>query len=234
MTATEDRYTGRNRVVSALAVGALIGALVINATGWADSRTEVVQIKGTSSSLAADTLACTDGTVPNSNACQAAAQKAAQVQQTPPPVTINVPRRTDAEIRDLIAETIRRNPDLVPRGPAGETPEIDYERIISAVQGRMPTPADGKPGETPVVDYDKIVSTVLAQIPKPKDGAAPPCLSEPRQCRGADSTVAGPEGKTGPPPLAWRWVEHTLTGDVEHFCGRDPGSPDTEPTYTCS
>lgn len=209
-----------------LGLGVMVGALGFSS---ADRQQDVVAVQAQGQDLATNTERCiTSSASTSSDACQAAAQKAAEVKQAPTTVTVTVPRRTDAEVRDLIADTIRRNPDLVPRGPAGETPVVDYDRIIAAVQGRIvvPAPIPGKDGETPVVDYDKIVSTVLAQIPVPKDGK--PGVD------GADSTVPGPAGAPGQPPAGWRWVEHDVLGDVEHFCGRDPGSPDSAPTYTCS
>ncbi|MGW4114832.1 hypothetical protein ACWEFJ_28490 [Actinosynnema sp. NPDC004786] len=89
-----------------------------------------------------------------------------------------------------------------------------------------------------------------------KDGVAgtsPPCLAEPGQCRGADGTgVPGPpgppgangvdgqpgrdgapgqDGADGRPPAGWTWID----GDGRtQSCTRDPGSPDTAPTYTCT
>lgn len=51
----------------------------------------------------------------------------------------------------------------------------------------------------------------------------------------------GPEGPTGPqgqpgadgsPPAGWSWTD-ALTG-ITYDCARDPGSPDSSPTYTCT
>ena len=95
------------------------------------------------------------------------------------------------------------------------------------------------------------------------DGRSPPCLAEPAQCRGTDGTdgtpgaagtdgtagepgrdgapgrdgvdgqpgAPGRDGADGRPPAGWSWVD--VDGRTQ-TCTRDPGSPDTAPTYTCT
>lgn len=126
--------------------------------------------------------------------CQKAEEVKIIVQQLPPP-----PRRSDAEIRQLIEDTLRADPDLIPKAKDGTTPVVDYDRIVRMVQERIPPPAAGKDGETPVVDYDRIIRDVLALIPVPedgKDGQNPPCMSTPLQCQGTDGEN-GQDGKPG-------------------------------------
>lgn len=83
-----------------------------------------------------------------------------------------------------------------------------------------------------------------------EDGLSPPCLSEPRQCRGedgtngangtngtngqdgADSTVPGPQGPSGPPPGSWTWPDPLVLG-VTHTCTRT-GGPDEAAEYACT
>lgn len=86
------------------------------------------------------------------------------------------------------------------------------------------------------------------------DGQSPPCLADPPHCQGADGQdgvpgsagvpgPAGPQGEPGPagvdgqdgapghPPAGWTWVD----GDGrQQSCTRDPGSPGSAPTYTCT
>lgn len=96
-----------------------------------------------------------------------------------------------------------------------------------------------------------------------RDGTTPPCLGDSTQCRGATGPpgtdgqpgtpgAAGPAGPAGPPgpagapgadgqpgqpgangqpPAGWTWTD--VLGREQH-CTRDPGSPDTAPTYHCS
>jgi hypothetical protein len=87
-----------------------------------------------------------------------------------------------------------------------------------------------------------------------RDGQTPPCLSEPPQCHGADGPpgVAGKDGAPGAPgapgkdgtdgtpgqngtdgqpPASWTWTDDA--GRTQS-CTRDPGSPDSAPTYTCT
>ena len=89
-----------------------------------------------------------------------------------------------------------------------------------------------------------------------RDGTSPPCLAEPPQCQGKDGTngsdatgvpgqsgkdgadgkdgqdgATGADGTDGRPPAGWRWVD---SAGREQSCTRDPASPDTAPTYTCT
>lgn len=131
-------------------------------------------------------------------ACQVAAQKAAEVKAAPEQtVTVTVPRRTDAEIRKLIGETIREDPSLVPKGKDGKDAELTDEviaRIVDTVQGRIIPPKDGADGKDAVIDYDKIVTAVLSKVPTPKDGTSPACLDTPQKCVG-DTGSAGADGR---------------------------------------
>jgi hypothetical protein len=136
----------------------------------------------------------------DSPACVTAAQKAKEVQAQP--IIVTAPRRTDAEVKELIVQAIREHPELVPRGAKGETYELtdaDKQAIADMVLGKIPTPKNGDPGaagKDAVVDYDKIVKAVVALIPVPKDGVdgvTPPCMATPAQCQGA----AGDTGEAG-------------------------------------
>jgi len=148
--------------------------------------------------LADRTIAdCSNPTVaPDPATCQKAAEVKTVIEQRT--VEVPAPRRSDAEVRKLIEDTLRENPDLLPRGPAGETPAVDYDRIVREVQAKIPAPAPGKDGETPTIDYDRIIRDVVLQIPVPEDGQSPPCLSTPQQCQGKDG-VNGKDGVDGEP-----------------------------------
>ncbi|OZM73979.1 hypothetical protein CFN78_06740 [Amycolatopsis antarctica] len=103
----------------------------------------------------------------------ATCQKAAEVKREQVPVTVNVPRRSDAELRTLIVTTIRDNPGLVPAAAPGEpAPPIDYDEIVRRVRALTPDPPPGPAGAAAApVDYPLIVRTVLEQIREPEDGA---------------------------------------------------------------
>lgn len=175
-----------------LAVGSLVACTAINAAGWtvASDTADVKEVQ--LRDLGQKTDECVSSSVStDSPACAKAVQKAKEVQAQP--VVVNVPRRTDAEVKELIEQTIREHPDLVPRGAKGDAyvlTDADKQAIADMVLGKVPIPKDGKPGEkgdTPVVDYDKIVKAVLALIPAPRDGVdgqTPPCLNTPQQCVG--------------------------------------------------
>lgn len=90
-----------------------------------------------------------------------------------------------------------------------------------------------------------------------KNGTTPPCLSEPPQCRGANGSdgndgndgtagqtgkdgadgapgqdgAPGEDGADGKPPSGWTWTD---SAGRTQTCTRDPGSPDSAPTYTCT
>ena len=55
----------------------------------------------------------------------------------------------------------------IPTPKDGETPEIDYKKIIDEVISKIPTP---KNGEDAKIDYNFIVSEVIKQIPIPENG----------------------------------------------------------------
>lgn len=59
-----------------------------------------------------------------------------------------------------------------------------------------------------------------------KDGDSPPCLSEPAQCRGADSAIPGP------PPNSWTWPDPVVPA-VTHTCTRSGGT-DAAADYSCT
>lgn len=91
------------------------------------------------------------------------------------------------------------------------------------------------------------------------DGTSPACLTEPRQCRGIDGQngapgqdgtpgkdgtdgqdatgVPGPPGDKGDPgtpgapPAGWTWTD---SDGRQQSCTRNPASPDSAPTYTCT
>lgn len=64
------------------------------------------------------------------------------------------------------------------------------------------------------------------------DGRDPPCLDEPRQCRGetGETGAMGPPGPPGPPPATQTF---RLPDDSSLVCVRS-GGPDTSPTYQCA
>lgn len=118
--------------------------------------------------LAACASATTPATPPTPllrRACELAAQVAAKPVPTAPTTAIPF---SDAEMRALIADTIRANPSLVPRGLDGKNAvltEADYWRIADMVQARVVNGKDAAP-----VDYAGIVANVLKLIPVPRDG----------------------------------------------------------------
>jgi hypothetical protein len=196
--------------------------------------------------LAQKTEACTAGSLStDSEQCKQAAQKAAEVKAAPEPVTTVVvaPRRTDAEVMNLLEQVIQRNPGLLPKAQNGKDyvlTEADKSEIVAAVQGRIPTPANGTPGKDAVVDYDKIVAAVLALIPVPKngvDGTTPPCMNTPAQCQGAEGAPGGPG--TSVTDQAFVWTSDTqCVSRVQYSDGtvrQDPAGqsacdPATRPT----
>lgn len=183
------------------------------AQGTADYRGVQLQDLGQKTGQCVESSPSTD-----SSACQQAAVKAKEVQSQP--IVVTVPRRTDAEIKALIEQTIREHPELVPRGPQGASyvlTDADKQSIADMVLGKVPVPKDGKDA---VVDYDKIVQAVLALLPAPKDGSSPPCLSEPAQCR-------GPDGGSGPAGRGIVKREYILVDDPQYL------SPPLPPGKRC-
>lgn len=86
------------------------------------------------------------------------------------------------------------------------------------------------------------------------DGVTPACVSEPAQCRGANGDAGasgadgvdgqpgkdgadgkdgrdGIDGISGQPPASWTWTD---AAGREQTCTRNPDSPDTAPTYSCT
>lgn len=133
--------------------------------------------------------------------------------------------------------------------PAAPPPE-DIVRDPSVIEG--PRGQGGRPGrgitdvriiaDRWVVIFDDGTTRDLGPIPTPSPGASgkpgqsPPCLSEPRQCRGEKGTDGedgdkGDKGDKGEPPASWTWTD-PATGRT-YRCARDEGSPDSAPTYTC-
>jgi hypothetical protein len=87
-----------------------------------------------------------------------------------------------------------------------------------------------------------------------EDGVTPACVSEPAQCRGATGDAGasgadgvdgqsgkdgadgkdgrdGVDGTSGQPPASWTWTD---AAGREQTCTRNPESPDTAPTYSCT
>ena len=147
-----------------------------------------------SKDLATKTEQCvSQGGTPGASVCQEARAKAAEVQSSPAPVNVTVTARSDAEIRQLVIDTVKAHPELLPRGQDGSDAVLtdsDYQRIADIVQGRVPAPRDGKDA---VVDYDLIIAAVIAKLPAPVPGPSGP--------QGVPGT-AGPEGKPGPAPVS--------------------------------
>lgn len=61
-----------------------------------------------------------------------------------------------------------------------------------------------------------------------KDGVAGP--PGPQGDKGAKGDT-GAAGQAGAPPAGWSWTDGL---GFTHICTRDPASPDTAPTYTCT
>lgn len=180
-----------------IGLGTVVGALGASASNARDATSAAVD---QSKDLAAKTEECvSQGGKPGAPICQEARAKAAEVQASPAPVTVNVIAKTDAEIRQLVVDTVRARPDLLPRGADGKDAvltEQDYQRIADIVQGRVPEPRDGKDA---VVDYDLVIAAVLAKIPVPSDGPSGP-KGEP-----GVPGATGPDGKPGPTPVSSRF-----------------------------
>jgi hypothetical protein len=181
--------------------------------------------------LADRTLA--DCSMPDKTPDPATCEKAAEVKTIIEQriVEVPAPRRTDAEVRQLLEDVLRDNPDILPRGPKGETPTVDYDRIVREVQDKIPTPERGPAGEpAPPIDYERIIREVVLQIPVPEDGQSPPCLSQPGQCMGEKGekgekgdTVVGPAGRG----VASRAYVTTDSGCVERITyTQDPYTED--------
>lgn len=174
-----------------LGLGTVVGALAV---GSNDQRDTAVAAVEQSKDLAAKTEQCvSQGGTPGAPVCQEARAKAAEVQASPAPVNVTVAARSDADIRQLVVDTVRAHPELLPRGQDGKDAVLtdsDYQRIADIVQGRVPAPRDGKDA---VVDYDLIIAAVIAKLPAPSPGPSGP--------QGAPGT-AGPEGKPGPTPVS--------------------------------
>jgi hypothetical protein len=234
MTRRAKRNAGLVTIVAAVVASSLINlASATTARDTADVKD--VQLRD----LGQKTDECvTSSTSTDTPACAKAAAKAKEVQAQP--VVVNVPRRTDAEVKALIEQTIREHPDLVPRGPAGQDyvlTDADKQAIADMVLGKVPVPKNGdkgEPGKDAVVDYDKIVKAVLALIPVPKDGVdgqTPECLSTPQRCVGD----TGPEGRGLDPARPPQFVR--LEGGqcvLRFFYTKAPDSTDTPAgTFAC-
>jgi len=84
-----------------------------------------------------------------------------------------------------------------------------------------------------------------------KDGVTPACVTEPSQCRGESGAPGTPgqngqpgkdgadgkdgrdgtNGVDGQPPASWTWTDNAGRTQT---CTRNPDSPDSAPTYTCT
>lgn len=193
----------RNRT-SAFMVGMLLGlGIMIGGLGAAASKAKdsTVAAVEQSKDLATKTEQCvSQGGTPGAPICQEARAKAAEVQASPAPVTVSVTAgKTDSEIRQLVVDTVRAHPELLPRGADGADAVLtdeDYQRIADIVQGRVPLPRDGKDA---TVDYDLVIAAVLAKLPAPVAGPAGP--------QGVPGTAGpagtpGADGKPGPTPVS--------------------------------
>lgn len=231
--------SARRSIGLTVAVGALVACTAINATGWASSSNVVGAQQVQLQDLGQKTDECvTTSSSTDSPACTKAVQKAKEVQSQP--VIVQVPRRTDAEVKALIEQTIREHPDLVPPGRPGQDyvlTDADKQAIADMVLGKIPVPkngepgAEGKAGKDAIVDYDKIVKSVLALIPTPKDGQTPPCMSTPQQCVGD----TGADGRGLDPARPPQFVR--LEGGqcvLRFFYTKEPDSTDTPAgTFAC-
>lgn len=193
MTTREGRFNfGVVLIIAAVALSSMLSfGAATAAQGTADYRGVQLQDLGKQTDQCVQSSPSTD-----SPACQQAAAKAKEVQAQP--IIVNLPpRRTDAEIKDLIEQTIREHPELIPRGTKGDAyvlTDADKQAIADMVLGKIPVPKDGLDGKDATVDYDKIVQAVLSLIPTPKDGVdgqTPACMATTSQCVGD----TGPEGR---------------------------------------
>lgn len=191
MTTREGRFNlGVGLIIIAVTINSMLGlGATTAAQGTADYRGVQLQDLGRTTDQCVQSSTSTDSPV-----CQQAAVKAREAQAQP--VIVNVPpRRTDAEVKDLIEQTIREHPELIPRGAKGEgyvLTDADKQAIADMVLGKIPVPKDGAPGLDAVVDYDTIVQAVLALIPVARDGQSPPCLDTPAQCQGLNGLDGEP------------------------------------------
>lgn len=229
------RNTGLVLAVAAVAASSIINlATATSARDTADVKEVQLRDLGQKTDECVTSSASTD-----TPACAKAAAKAKEVQAQP--VVVNVPRRTDAEIKELIEQTIREHPDLVPRGAKGEDyvlTDDDKQAIADMVLGKVPVPKDGETGpagKDAVVDYDKIVKAVLALIPVPKDGVdgqTPECLNTPQRCVGD----TGEDGRGLDPARPPQFVR--LDGGqcvLRFFYTKAPDSTDSPAgTFACS
>lgn len=118
---------------------------------------------------------------------------------------------TGDELAGLVASYFQTHPPRPGPPPSQEA----IQAAVDAAYAANP-PADGRDGV---------------------DGQSPPCLSEPRQCRGedgedgADSTVPGPPGPTCPADWSLdRFTVVTTTGPVETVLCQPPPAASSPPS----
>lgn len=174
--------------------------------------------------------------------------KALEARGQAPVTTSATPDQSEAIGAAVLAKVLLQ----LPKAPSAEQVAAILQPTVSAqVTGPSTTTLAGlvaayfvehPPGPTPAQIQDAVDTYVSQHPPKDgvdghdgrdgnngKDGESPPCLFEPAQCRGSDSTVAGPPG---PPVASWTWPDPVLP-NVSHTCTRSGGTDDAA-TYSCT
>lgn len=223
---------GRKLTAVSMGFTALAVFLVGVKAGQANEKVAPLTVQAAAGKdLAQQTEQCVGGSMStDSDLCKQAAAKAAEVKAAPAPAqttVVTAPRRSDAEVMDLLQRVLEAHPELIPRGADGKPYQLtdaDKAEIVAMVRGEIPTPVDGQPGKDgqdgkdAVVDYDKIVAQVLALVPTPKDG------------------VDGKNGKDGLPPGNFTWSvtpEQSLAGYTVS-CTYDPSTNSYPPCAVSS
>jgi hypothetical protein len=129
------------------------------------------------------------------------------------------------QVEGLGATPVVQPPQAGEQGPQGQAgpPGRDGDDGNDGAPGPTgPSGAAGQPGEPGEPGVDGIAGeSGPAGPPGPQGDPGPP---------GADGQP-GQDGATGQPPASWTWTDavgRTQSGT------RDPGSPDSAPTYTCT
>lgn len=104
-----------------------------------------------------------------------------------------------------------------PAGPAGED-GADGRDGVDGKDGK-----DGKPGPQGPAGEDGTDGTDGADGAQGEPGPVGPAGVD-----GQDGT----DGQDGEPPAAWTWTD-PQPPNTTYRCTRNPGSPDSRPTYTC-
>lgn len=128
--------------------------------------------------------------------------------------------------------------------------QINAECAAGRLAGAICTQAE----QVPDVVTPPAAAAILVPVPGEDgiDGVTPPCLFEPGQCRGQDGVsvtgvpgtpgrdgadgkdgINGTDGSNGTSGSPAQTVVESNTDGSSRTCEREPGSPNTAPTYTC-